>query len=271
LQVWLKDDHVWEVHPFYEGISLLELVRRNKYPIQGELLGRIFNVLIHATSQIHELGILHRDINPSNIFITGPEFLEDGDEGSARFLILDCSFCCRMDSTQVPVRTSTYTAPEQMQGAATQLSDWYSIAATVFFLANGFPPERGVEERFKKGLQNIFAGSLRPPFSFAPHTEGVLGIQKSVPKLIETLLEPESSNRPQNNWEILLEDSTKVSEFYEVLGILDMGSLGWLVTQEDDFRVLSNDNINDFLNEAFSHNAIRIPSVVADAKRLLET
>ena len=269
LKVWVKDGYVWELHSYYDGISLLELIKKNDYVIQGDLLGRIFNVLIHAVSQIHEEGILHRDLNPSNVFMMHPRFLR-GDKGSPRLLILDCSFCCRMDSNQVPVSTSGYTAPEQKQGLATYQSDLYSIAATAFFLANGFAPEPVVQERFKTGLQNIFAGSLRPPFQFTPRTEGILGIQKSVPKLIETLLEPDPANRPQNNWEILLDDSSLIIEFYEILGIFDMGELGWLITQEYDYRVVPNDGIKEFLNEAFSHDAIKAPSVVAHAKRLLQ-
>ena len=267
LKVWLDDKYVWELHPHYDGISLLELIKKNQYLIQGDLLGRIFNVLIQATSQIHKEGILHRDLNPSNIFITDSQL----SPGLLPLLILDCSFCCRMNSTQIPVSTSNYTAPEQIQGLATYQSDWYSIAATLFFLANGFSPERALQERFKNGLLNLNPGSLRAPFNFNPRTEGLLGIQKSVPKLIETLLEPDPLNRPQKEWEILLDESSKVTEFYEVIGILDMGRLGWLVIQEYDFQVLSNDKIRDFLNEAFSHKAINAPSISADAQRILES
>jgi serine/threonine protein kinase len=97
LKVWLDDKYVWELHPHYDGISLLELIKKNQYLIQGDLLGRIFNVLIQATSQIHKEGILHRDLNPSNIFIMDSRF----SPALLPLLILDCSFCCRMNSREL--------------------------------------------------------------------------------------------------------------------------------------------------------------------------
>jgi serine/threonine protein kinase len=258
MRVWVQDNYVWELHPFYDGITLLDLIKRSKFRLRGELLGKILNVLIRALSQLHEEGILHRDIAPSNILMT-----DSGD-----LLVLDCSFCCRMDSEQTPVGNSTYTAPEQLAGQATYQSDWYSVAATIFFLANGFPPERH-PERFKAGLGNIDVGSLSVPYEFHPRTGGVLGMQKSVPKLIESLLEPKVSDRPEQQWEVVLDESTIPVEFYEVIGILDMGRFGRLITQTYDSHVLAHDQVPGFLQEALHHGAITDPAVLKEAEQLL--
>jgi serine/threonine protein kinase len=262
ISVWAKHDYVWELHPFHEGITLQELIKTNRCRVLGSVLGSIHNALVDAISALHKEKILHRDIAPSNVFITP----------SGNLIILDCSFACSEGLSQVAVGNSAYTAPEQRLGQATVKSDWHSIAGTIYFLANGFPPDRNDETRFKEGLLRIATGEYRPPFNFKPVNQGLLGLKTSVPKLFESMLDPNMSCRPADYWEIALQEDTVVTDgFSPVLGILNMGKFGFLITQLHEHQVLGRDSVSDFLADAFRCNAIESAELQTYATEIMET
>jgi serine/threonine protein kinase len=169
--------------------------------VQGQLLEGIYESLIWSVHRLHEeAGLLHRDVCPSNILIHG-----EGDR--VRLTLIDCAFAWPLDEPgQIPVRNDNYTAPEQLAGRAGPSSDWYSVASTCYFLANGVPPDPKDEAAFALGLERLGSG-------FIKHA-------------VESLLCADLDERPDEFWELLPRPTSQPVLFSDrqVVGALDLGS-----------------------------------------------
>ena len=98
----------------------------------ARIIGQIAAALQHA----HEVGVVHRDVKPSNILI---------DEDSNAWLS-DFGFAHIHDATMsltgsALIGTPAYMAPEQVSGKpVSPLSDQYSLAVVVYHLSTGRLP-----------------------------------------------------------------------------------------------------------------------------------
>jgi serine/threonine protein kinase len=83
-----------------------------------------------GASRIHDLGLLHNDIKPENLFL----------DGNDNVLVGDLGLSCLMDANGRghPAGTDTTMAPEVISGAATTVrTDVYSLGATLYELLAG--------------------------------------------------------------------------------------------------------------------------------------
>jgi serine/threonine-protein kinase len=98
--------------------------------------------LLDALEAAHAVGVLHRDVKPSNVFLsplaTGSDLVTLLDFGLATLLE---STDPRVTDTGMVLGSPTYVAPERLAGAdATPASDVYAVGVCLFETLTGRPP-----------------------------------------------------------------------------------------------------------------------------------
>jgi hypothetical protein len=122
---------------FIEGPSLSELIRRqsdNRLPPEQAV--KLVCGMLEGLEQLHDRGIVHRDIKPGNILVAPGERPVLMDLGIAR--VLPESDLTQYTSTQVIRGTPLYMSPEQSEGkAARATSDIFSVGLTLYCMLTG--------------------------------------------------------------------------------------------------------------------------------------
>ncbi|QCX78415.1 Serine/threonine-protein kinase AfsK [Streptomyces sp. YIM 121038] len=128
----------WVATGYAAGPSLTEAVR-DAGPLPEHSARVLGAGLAEALAHVHALGLVHRDVKPSNVLLTldGPRLI---DFGIARATDGTAS----LTSTGVSIGSPGYMAPEQILGkAATGAADVFSLGASLVYAATGEPPFAG--------------------------------------------------------------------------------------------------------------------------------
>ena len=125
------DGHAYIVMEFFDGGDLNK--RLDGRPMNSEEALRIFQQLMFALGDIHERGILHRDLKPQNLMFRADGSLAIVDFGIAKHIdAID-----RTGQGEI-VGTPRYMSPEQVQGRALDLrSDIYSAGVLLYQMLTG--------------------------------------------------------------------------------------------------------------------------------------
>jgi serine/threonine-protein kinase len=134
------------VMEYLDGSNLGEVIAREApFP-----LARVVEITIQVASALaaaHRKGIVHRDLNPNNIFLLPAE-----GEQPERVKILDFgvskirSVSNRITGTTQVLGTPQYMAPEQAQGRVAEIdeaADQFSVAVMIYEMLTALPPFSG--------------------------------------------------------------------------------------------------------------------------------
>ena len=135
------DGFLYFVMPYVQGESLEErLERERQLPVEEAV--RIALEVSDALAYAHEHGLVHRDIKPGNVMLSGGHALVM-DFGICR--ALDTAGGERLTKTATMMGTPTYMAPEQWDGAreVDGRADIYALACTLYEMLVGQPPFTG--------------------------------------------------------------------------------------------------------------------------------
>jgi ActR/RegA family two-component response regulator/tRNA A-37 threonylcarbamoyl transferase component Bud32 len=136
------EQHAYLVMEFFEGGDLSKRLGGKPFPPAEAL--RLFRELMFALGDIHEKGILHRDLKPQNLMFRDDGSLAIVDFGIAKHIdAID-----RTNAGEV-LGTPRYMSPEQVQGRALDLrTDIYSAGVLLYQMLTGrhlFEGETAVE------------------------------------------------------------------------------------------------------------------------------
>ncbi len=169
-----------------EGGTLRELLQRCHQLSVPETLS-IGRQLCSALQYAHNHGVIHRDVKPSNLFLTLNGQVKLGDFGIARD-----THQADITHQGFTVGTHAYMAPEQItgDGPISGKADLYAVGCVLFELLAGRTPFQGVN------FAQLFEGHLRqPPPKLASLVDGCPP-QLSV--LVDQLLAKSPDQRPFN-------------------------------------------------------------------------
>jgi eukaryotic-like serine/threonine-protein kinase len=137
-----SESHAYLVMEFFEGGDLNKRLAGKALPPEEAL--RVFRELMFALGDIHEKGILHRDLKPQNLMFRDDGSLAIVDFGIAK----DISAVDRTGHGEI-LGTPRYMSPEQVQGRVLDLrTDIYSAGVLLYQMLTGrhlFDGETAVE------------------------------------------------------------------------------------------------------------------------------
>ena len=125
----------------------LDRLLRAQYPVplSTTTAFRIAKGVSEGLSAVHEVGIVHRDVKPSNILLReeGTPVLTDFGLATA---LAEAGGAAQLTPSNVIVGTADYIAPEQVAGMqADGRADLYSLGVVLYHMLAGYVPFAGRE------------------------------------------------------------------------------------------------------------------------------
>lgn len=207
-----EDGRPYIVMELMPGSNLQDILRdRGRLPV-AEAVKLILDV-IEGLEEAHRLGVVHRDVKPSNCFIDADGRIKVGDFGLAKSLIGPG----QLTRSGAFLGTVLFASPEQIRNEdINHLTDIYSVCATLYYLLTGRAPFEDVDA----------AASLARTVSEAAPSMRLF--RPELPKTLdEVVLRGLARNRRQR-WQSMEDLRLALVPFVETPQKL--GDLGWRVS-----------------------------------------
>lgn len=169
------------------GETLEQRIARG-VPIPVEQAVRWTIEILEGLEAAAESGIVHRDVKPSNCFLTEDGHVKVGDFGLARTVQADL----QLTRTGQFLGSPLYASPEQVKGREVdQRSDLYSCGATLYALLTGRAPHSG--SNLGEVLASILSESPPSPRELRPE------VPRGLARVVMKALERDPRNRFQTH------------------------------------------------------------------------
>jgi eukaryotic-like serine/threonine-protein kinase len=194
---WLAIEYV---HGGSEGTRLEDRVARHLaatgFAFDPERAIRALKHITDGLREIHEAGVIHRDLSPNNVLCCGSggsEMFKISDFGIARPLGVQSTFGHAL------IGTPGYIAPEQAsetKGAVGFYSDIFSVAAMAYFILTGEPYLRS------RNLWDVVSTadrrSLLAAKGLSPELRDEPAVCKAIDEALALATSPDPTRRPQS-------------------------------------------------------------------------
>jgi eukaryotic-like serine/threonine-protein kinase len=160
--------YYYMVMPYLRGGTLEDMLIEK--PLSLEETSIVLEQLTSALTYIHNLGILHRDIKPTNILFDWNYNLYLSDFGIASWLGEKPQYEGRV------MGTPHYTAPELFDGYVDERSEVYSVGILLYQLLTGSLPFDGPSD-WKICMHHVETRPLAPSF-----------LNPSIPRPVERVI-----------------------------------------------------------------------------------
>ncbi|MEU0678023.1 protein kinase [Streptomyces sp. NPDC006172] len=138
----------WIVMAFVPGATDLAELVRDHGPLSPADTARIGVAVLDALTAGHRAGILHRDVKPANILLTGPGAQTPGGAAGGHVLLTDYGISLQPDAGEPRLTTTSgfigtpgFLAPERARGVPpSPASDLFSLGATLYYAVEGRGP-----------------------------------------------------------------------------------------------------------------------------------
>src|SRR5574344_220182 len=176
------------VIPFYSNNSLGSYVEQGIRFSLDDLKNLIIPSIAEGLKVLHDEGIIHKDLKPSNLMVSNDE---------QHIVLIDFGISSVTNGNTVVVtqtgKSPFYSAPETNTGLFLADSDYYSLGITLYELATGYTPYQNINIENLAGFQQI--QKIPFPKEFDPELKD----------LIEGLTYKDISNRndkanPNRRW-----------------------------------------------------------------------
>lgn len=148
------------------GTTLKDMIDE-KGPLPAtDAIARILDV-IDGLAEAHRLGVIHRDVKPSNCFLTADDRVKVGDFGLSKSLAATADGGRHLTQTGAFLGTVLFASPEQIRGEQVGYdSDVYAVAGTLYYLLTGKAPYQ--HESMTAALAKAITEPPPPVREFSP-------------------------------------------------------------------------------------------------------
>jgi len=200
---YTPDGRPYIVSDLLEGRELHALLENQK-PLPVKLATRIAVQICRALEAAHDKGVIHRDLKPPNIFLTGPVDAPDVkvlDFGLSKVLEVGDA---TETKTGVVMGTPSYMSPEQAKGAkADHRTDIYGAGAVLYACLTGRPPFE--EESPHQTVVAVLTREPVRPCSLVP----------SIPLELEVVVQKAMAQSPDDRYATMRDFEAALAPFAE--------------------------------------------------------